>query len=115
VPADEEGDVEEDDQPEVDLKGAIAPLVTKEPLSRQRPRPAAAEGEEVQGAFSDAPVAAPGREFVETIDDEGDDAEEAVDEDDQMVTSLGVDGAGDDGILTRCIFLLERCCVQQIL
>jgi hypothetical protein len=32
-----------------------------------------------------------------------------------METSLGVDGVGDDGILTRCIFQLERCCVQQIL
>lgn len=83
MPAGEEGDVEEDDQPEVDLKGAIAPLVTKELLSRQRPRPAAAEGEEVQCAFSDASAAAPGREFVEAVDDEGDGAEENVEDDHQ--------------------------------
>ena len=62
VPAHEEEDVEQDGQPEVDLKGAIAPLVTKDPLSRQRPRPAAAEGEEVQGAFSDALAATPGHD-----------------------------------------------------
>ena len=86
MPADEEGDVEQDDQPEVDLKGAIAPLVTKELLSRQRPRPAAAEGEQVQGAFSDALVAAPGREFVEAVDNEGDGAEQGVEDDHQMET-----------------------------
>ena len=83
MPAHEEGDVEEDGQPEVDLKGAVAPLVTKELLSRQRPRPAAAEGEEVQGAFTDALVATPGREFVEAVDDEGDGAEEGVEDDHQ--------------------------------
>jgi len=86
VPAGEEGDVEEDDQPEVDLKSAIAPLVTKDLLSRQRPRPAAAQGEEVEGAFSDALVAAPSRKFVEAVDDEGDGAEEDVDSDHQMET-----------------------------
>ena len=83
MPAHEEGDVHKDGQPEVDLKGAIAPLVTKEPLSRQRPRPAAAEGEEVQGAFSDALAATLGREFVEAVDDKGDGAEEAVEDDHQ--------------------------------
>lgn len=87
MPPHEEGDVEENDQPEVDLKGAITPLVTKEPLPRQRPRPAAAEGEEVQGAFSDALAAAPGRELVKAVDDESNGAEKAVDEDDQMETS----------------------------
>ena len=61
--------------------------MAKEPLSRQRSRPAAAQGEQVQGAFSDALVTASGREFVETVDGEGDDAEEAVEEDDQMETS----------------------------
>jgi len=86
VPAGEEGDVEEDYQPEVDLKGAIARLVAKDLLSRQRPRPAAAEGKEVQGAFSDAPVAALGREFVEAVDDEGDGAEEDVEDNHQMET-----------------------------
>jgi hypothetical protein len=62
--------------------------VTKEPLPRQRPRPAAAEGEQVQGALADALAPAPGREFVESVDDEGDEAEEAVDEDDQMVLQI---------------------------
>ena len=83
MPAHEEGGVHKDGQPKVDLKGAIASLVTKEPLSRQRPRPAAAEGEEVQGAFSDALAAALGRGFVEAVDDEGDGAEEAVEDDHQ--------------------------------
>lgn len=57
--------------------------MTEEPLSRQRPRPAAAEGEEVQGAFADALVPAPGREFVETVEDEGEDTEEGVDDGEQ--------------------------------
>ena len=83
MPSGEEGDVEEDNQPEVDLKSAIAPLVTKEPLSRQRPRPAAAEGEKVQVTFSDALAAALGREFVEAVDDKGDGAEQAVEDNHQ--------------------------------
>ena len=58
--------------------------MAKEPLPRQRPRPTAAQGEQVQGALSDALAPAPGSEFVDSVDDEGDDAEEAIDEDDQV-------------------------------
>ena len=61
----------------------FARLVAKEPLPRQTPRPAAAEGEQVQGALADALAPALGCEFVETVEDEGEDAEEGVDDDDQ--------------------------------
>lgn len=61
--------------------------MAKEPLPRQCPRPAAAQGKQVQGALADAFAATPGRDFVEAVEDEGDDAEEAVDEDDQLETS----------------------------
>jgi len=61
----------------------FARLVAKEPLPRQSPRPAAAESEQVQGALADALAPAPGGEFVETVEDEGEDTEEGVDDDDQ--------------------------------
>lgn len=79
--------VDQHGQPEAGLKGGLARLVTKEPLSRQCPRPTAAEGKEVQGALTDTLVSAPGREFIESIGYKGDDAEEGVDDDDQMKTS----------------------------
>ena len=87
APAQQQRAVEQYGQPEAGLKGVLARLVAKEPLPCQRPRPAAAQGEQMQGALADALAAAPGREFVETVDGEGGDAEEAVDEDDQMETS----------------------------
>jgi hypothetical protein len=46
----------------------------------------------VQGALANAFAPAPGREFIEGVDGEGDDAEEAVDEDDQKVTYWGLTG-----------------------
>lgn len=87
MPAQEQRAVEEDGQPETELKGGFARLVAKEPLPCQCPRPTAAEGEEVQGLLTDALPTVPGREFVDPIDKEGDEAEEAVDDDEQLVTS----------------------------
>lgn len=98
APAKQQRAVEQHGQPEEDLKGALARLVAEEPLPRQRPRPAAAQGEEVQGALAGTLTAAPGSEFVETVDNAGDDAEQAVDDDDdQRYTSYGLTGGGCSG------------------
>jgi hypothetical protein len=88
-PDKQERAVEEHGQEAGELKAPFLRLVAKEPLPEQRPRPAAAEGEQVQGRFADPPSSALRGELVVAVGEAGEDAKQEVEGDGNQGSLLG--------------------------